>query len=285
MNKFIKSVIIIVLCLLSVSSFAGGGWTQKKGKGFFKLGFWWINSDRYYTPNGQIIPIVTTGIYNTSIYGEYGFTDRLTGVVYLPFFSRATLNEQVAASTGELLAPGDASNTIGDTDISLKYGLIQNKPFVLSATLTLGLPLGSPTGGDTKVLQTGDGEFNQMITLDASRSFGKVPVYISASVGFNNRTENFSDEIRIGAEAGYTFKQKLTLIARIYNLSSLENGDDSETQANGVFSNNTEFFTFSPEVVYNFNEQWGASVSYGKAFSGKRILASPSYSFGVFFKL
>ncbi|NJM26575.1 MAG: hypothetical protein HC859_14985, partial [Bacteroidia bacterium] len=106
--------------------------------------------------------IVTTSLYSTSFYGEYGITDRFTGIVYLPFFVRSTLNEVRYNQSGNSI-PGDAVNSLGDAEVSLKYGLIVNKPIVMSATLTLGLPLGETRGGDQQILQTGDGEFNQML--------------------------------------------------------------------------------------------------------------------------
>ena len=273
-----------VILLLPYLGHAGGGWPQPKGHGFFKLGFWWLRSDEYFAPNGEIIDISTAGIHTVSFYGEYGFTDRLTGIIYFPFFSRATLNEQVSASTRELLEEGDAVNSIGDTDITIKYGLLQNTPVVVSASLTLGLPLGNEAGGDTRILQTGDGEFNQMVTVEASRSFSSIGAYATVLIGFNNRTNNFSDEIRYGLEAGVTVKN-FTLLGRLYGIESLENGSDLEAPSNGVFSNNIEYTSFSPELIYTYKDKYGITASVGTAFSGRRVLANPAYSFGVFVKL
>ena len=283
-KKYIFLSVFIISLLVPCLGHAGGGWPQKKGHGFFKLGFWWLRSDRFFAPNGDIIDIPTAGIHTVSLYGEYGITDRLTGIVYFPFFSRATLNEQVSGTSGDLLAAGDAVNSVGDTDVTIKYGLIQNGPVVVSASLTLGLPLGNEAGGDTQVLQTGDGEFNQMITVEASRSFSAIGAYATVLLAFNNRTNNFSDEIRYGLEAGVTVKN-FTLLGRLYSVESLENGNELETPSNGIFSNNLEFVSFSPELIYTYKEKYGVTASVGTAFSGKRVLARPAYSFGVFMKL
>ena len=75
-------------------SFAGGGWPQPKGSGFIKYSNYWLIADQHYTGSGLIDPNRTNGIFSTSIYAEYGITDRLTGVVYFPFLtiqSRAQL--------------------------------------------------------------------------------------------------------------------------------------------------------------------------------------------------
>jgi hypothetical protein len=283
------SFIILLSFLFSFSAFAGGGWPQPKGHGFFKLSQWWLISDQHFTDTGLLDPNVTQGIFTTSIYAEYGFTDRLTGILYFPLFSRTYFNNTVSATTGEILTAGEAINGVADTDISLKYGLIVNKPVVLSATLTLGLPFGESQGGTAGNLQLGDGEFNQMLQLDAGTSFqlGKVPAYANAYAGFNNRTNGFSDELRYGIEAGAGFfGSKLYTIFRLYGISSLKNGSSTDNaNSTSIFANNSEFLTFSPEIAYNINEKWGVSATYASALRGRIIFAAPSYSVGVYLNL
>jgi protein XagA len=287
-NIRMSKLFLITLLILSTSKIqAGGGWPQPKGALYLKLSEWWVISDQHYTNTGGIDPQLTRGTFNTSIYSEYGFTDRLTGIIYFPFFSRSTLNEQKSATTGNILVEGDAVNSIGDTDIAIKYGFIHGKPVVVSGTLLLGLPLGNDSGGRDGSLQTGDGEFNQMITLDASTSFkllGLFP-FVSVSAGFNNRTNDFSDEFRYGVEVGVTYK-KVTLITRLIGVESLQNGADNfSSSGSSVFANNTEYMSFSPELAFNFTSKLGVSASYATAFSGRLIFANPSFSVGVFLKL
>lgn len=285
--KAISSNILLSIGLLFLTQniYAGGGWPQPKGKGYFKLGHYSIISDAYYSPNGEIIDIATAGIHISSIYGEFGFTNRLTGIAYLPFFSRATLNEQKSGRTGNIIAEGDELNSFGDADIGIKYGLIVNKPIVVSVGLTLGLPLGKPSGGSTGVLQTGDGEFNQIVSIEASRSLNKGKSWISGLIAYNNRTENFSDELRFGLELGTKIGTKWFADVKIINVNSLNNGSDLETPSNGIFSNNIEYLAITPELSYQWNEKYGVTGAVGFAASGKRVLASPSFSVGVFLKL
>ncbi len=283
-------ILALALFFLSESSIAGGGWPQPKGNGYFKLSQWGLVSDKHYTDVGQIDPNTTNGLFNTSIYGEYGFTDRLTGILYFPFFSRAYFNNTISGTTNEVLIPGEAINSIGDTDLSIKYGLTLNKPIAVSATLTFGLPIGNDNGGTVGSLQTGDGEFNQMILVDAGAGFqvDEVAAYANVYAGLNNRTNGFSDEFRFGIEAGATFwNQKLTATARLYGVTSFKNGDLPSERSNStsVFANNSEHLTFSPELAVNLNDKWGISANYAVALSGSLIFASPSYSFGVFYKL
>lgn len=281
MKRLYQIISLGVFLSIANTAIAGGGWPIPKGKGYLKLSQFVIRSDSYYSPVGDIIDISTASIYISSVYGEYGLTDRLGVTAYIPFFSRATLNEQVSSS-GTLLAAGDAVNSLGDFDISLKYGLVVNKPIVVSATLTFGLPLGNDSGGDTQVLQTGDGEFNVMLGLEASRSFNQGKGYVSTLAAFNNRSDNFSDEIRVGFEVGYRVAPKVSGALKVLSVNSLNNGSDLEAPSNGIFSNNIEYLAITPEVNYSLKDNLGISGAIGFAASGKRVLASPSYSLGVF---
>ena len=282
---------ITVFCFLSFFlgnvARAGGPWPQPKNGGYIKISEWWIIANQHYTDAGQIDPNLTNGLFNSSIYAEYGLTDRLTGTLYFPFFSRAYFNNTVSGTTGETLIPGEAINSIGDTDISLKYNLIQGS-VPISATLTLGIPLGNDGGGSLGTLQTGDGEFNQMLSLDAGTGFqlGSANAYASISAGYNNRTEGFSDEFRFGLEAGIgLFKNRLTAIARLYGTQSLRNGVEGQREnSTSIFANNSEHLTFGPELAFNITDEWGVSAGFGTALSGALIYAATSYNVGVYYK-
>jgi hypothetical protein len=82
-------------------------------------------------------------------------------------------------------------------------------------------------------------------------------------VGFNNRTRGFSDEFRYGAEIGVTLK-KFTPILKINSVESFFNGD-AEAVQNGIFSNNTEYFSPTAEVNYQWTGHLGLSLSGGFA--------------------
>lgn len=286
-----KKHILLLLLTVPFLASAGGGWPKKKGTGYYKLTEWWIVSDKHYTSTGGTDPNVTTGIFNTSLYAEYGITDKLTGILYLPFFSRTYHNDIVSATTGEVTTEGQALNSIGDTDIGVKYGI--SKPgsfFAFAGSVILGIPVGNNSGGSDGSLQTGDGEFNQMIQFDLSKSasFGKVSAYANVYAGLNNRTNDFSDEFRFGGEIGVSvLENRLWLIYRLNILESLQNGLSSADGSTGstIFANNTEFASYGYEAAFYITDKLGVSASTASAFSGKIIFASPSYSVGVFLDL
>lgn len=286
--KRINIKLFVIAVMIPGLLTAGGGWTQPKGHGYFKLSEWWVIGTQHFTDAGKIDPNLTNGIFNTAIYGEYGFTHRLTGIVYFPFFSRAYYNNQISAATGETILKGEAINTIGDADIALKYGLIVNKPLVVSATLQFGLPFGENSGGEEGILQTGDGEFNQLLEIDAGGSFklGKAPAYASAYLGYNNRSNGYSDEFRFGAELGAGWlNNKLYTTVRLEAIKSTYNGSGPTiSDGSTIFANNTEFLAFNPEIAYQITDKWGVSAGIGTALYGKIIYANPSFNVGVFVK-
>lgn len=290
MKNLIIGLLAGALLLPVVQLRAGGGWPQPKGHGYFKLYEWWLVADQHFTDQGLIDPNITFGIFNTSLYAEYGLTDRLTVVMNIPLFSRNYFNNQISFTTGEVIMAGEAINTIGDTDLGLQLGLFARDGWSASTTLMLGVPLGEDSGGPGGILQTGDGEFNQFLRVDIGRGFGfgKVEAYANVYAGFNNRTNGFSDEYRFGVEAGVTFlNKKITATARLYGIESLKNGDLPSERSNStsIFANNSEHLTFSPSIAYNINEKWGVSASLGKAISGEIIFANTAYSVGVFMKI
>lgn len=286
-SKGIMRKLLVGLVLFNLSGtplLAGGGWTESKGSGFLKLAQSAILADYIFTADGRVLELPQPiNMYTTSVYGVYGLTDRITATIYMPFFVRSTIAAVRNKQTGSTVA-GDDMNAFGDVNIGIKYGIITNKPVVLSGALTLGLPTGETSGGEGGILQSGDGEFNQLIKLEASHSFYPKPFYASVLAGFNNRTKGFSDELHFGAEIGVTLN-KFVGILKFYNLTSLYNGvSDAESTNNTVFSNNTEYFAFTPEILYGFNDQFGINAAAGFAFSAKRILAAPNLSVGLYLK-
>ena len=273
----------LVFGVLSFQCLAGGGWLQQKGNGFLKLNQFALRANRYFNPEGNLIDVrPKISVYTSSFYLEYGITSKLTGVAYFPFYSRVTLNR--FKKLDGTIDSGDEINSLGDAEVTLKYGIVTDQPTVVSISLTGGIPLGDPNGGRTGSLQTGDGEFNQMVRIDISHSFYPFPAYLSTYAGVNNRTKNLSDEFRYGFEAGYTHKRWLTFLTKLYGVTSLRNGNQATSPNQGLFSNNMEYLAISPEIIVDHKNYYGFTANVSFAVSGQQILASPSYSIGAYLK-
>lgn len=288
MKKLIFLAFIITF--ISTTAFAGGPWPQKKGKAYIKLSEWWTVFDTHFTTRGFEDPNTTTGIFNTSVFVEYGFSDRLTGIVNAPVLSRTFMNNIVSGTTGEINVAGEAINTIGDIDLGLKYSLNGREAKVpMALTLTLGIPTGETAGGTQENLATGDGEFNQMIRYDIGTGFklGDVSAYSSGYAAFNNRTNDFSEELRYGLELGLGFaKEKIWLVGKFDVSDSFKNGSFNEAITNtSIFADQSEFVNLGAEINVYVTKKLGISASYTEILTGEIIAASPSYSVGVFLDL
>ncbi len=280
---FNRTLLIIGAILFINPLFAGGGWPQPKGKGYFKISQSFIRAQYLFGPDGSTTRIPTFGYYSTNFYGEYGLSNRLTGIVDLPLFVRVTQNEVMRRQSG-IIEPGDELNSIiGDGRLGLKLGLTRDKWLAASLSLIAGLPFGDSSGGESGILQTGDGEFNQMVMLDLSHSFYPKNIYTTVSIGFNNRTKGFSEEFRYGAEIGYTGFNNFLVALKVVGVESFFNGNAQEV--NGIYSNNTEYLSVTPEINYFIKENMGISLSAGFAPYAKNILAAPNISGGLFLTL
>ncbi len=291
MEKLTKLSSIAIAILFSVfittDVFGGGPWTKAKGKYYFKLSEWSLKFDQHYTDSGLIDPNITTGIYNTFLYAEYGLSDRLTTIFNGSLFSRNVMNNLRSATNNDILVQGDAINAIGDIDLAFKYSL--SKPgaqIPIAVSVLLGVPTGVTGKGEFGNLQTGDGEFNQQLQIDIGKGFNfkSNSAYYSAYAAVNNRTKGFSEEFRFGAEFGLgIFNSRLWLSSKLNFIRSFKNGELSEeVNSTSIFANNTEFTSLGVEANLYLTEKIGISANYTSALSGRIIAAAPSYSFGIF---
>ena len=282
-----KRLLLITFIVISTfsQSYAGGAWVYGKNEGYFKLAENMIRSPYFFDGDGNVVDIPTISLYTSSLYAEYGLGKNFNVIAYVPFFVRSTLNKVVFNQSGDTIE-GEELNAFGDSQLAFKYGWSQDKPIVFSVSLVLGLPLGSSEVTSEKILQTGDGEFNQMIRLDASHSFYPAPFYVSAYTAFNNRTKDFSDDFRIGGEFGYA-GSKVIAILKVQSVQSLYNGvPNGQSNSEGsMFGNNIEYVSITPELNYLVSESFGISTSAGFAPAAKNQLASPNFSFGLFYQL
>lgn len=279
-----KQYVALTIVLFVANSFAlAGGWTQKEGVGFYKLGFQYIRAKNFYEPSGNRVSITPLGDYTVSLYGEYGITDWLTGVGYIPFYKQNTLDKVVGQPSGRVYFEGDRALGFADPDIGVRIALIRNTPIVLSVGVSFGIPIGDSKQANG--LLSGDGEFNQAVLLQAGYSLYPIPAYATAQVGFNNRTRGFSDEFQYAAQFGYTLDELFTFAINMQGVESIKNGDDTVIGGmNGIYTNNQSFLEFGGEVSYHIAQSYGVSLGAYTATNGRNALSAPKFTAGVFAK-
>ena len=143
MNRFISAT-LMTAALICYSTFAyAGGWTQPKGKGYFKLSQQIVRAESLFLATGSKTEIPTVSGNTTSLYGEFGLLDRVTLVGYMPFYSSFSVDAEGL----------DSTSGIGDWDVGVRIGILTDGPTVLSLQAMAGLPLGD--SGNDIVLWTG----------------------------------------------------------------------------------------------------------------------------------
>ncbi|MDZ7877026.1 MAG: hypothetical protein U5L45_05115 [Saprospiraceae bacterium] len=271
------SILLLIVCTSTLSS--AQAWVKDKEKGFYKLDFASIRATDIADAKGAFVPFRPLGNYTTSFYGEYGISDKLTLLGYVPFWVRNSL-DATKNSSGTVSEPALVNNSFGDVDLGFRYRLYNKNGISISANLFLGLPTGNSTQKDGLI--TGDGEFNQMLKIAVGT--GKTRWWTQGALGFNNRTKSFSDEIRYDFEFGYKFlNDRFLAILKINGVESLNNGTAKESPR-GLFSNNVEYLGLGPEFLYYVNKKknLGVSLRIGGALKAQNILAAPSIAVGVF---
>jgi len=263
--------LVTALCLASVvSSVFAGPWTRKQGTGFVQLGFSTIGYNKVYNDRSEKQPLSVDVRDNVlQLLGEYGFTDHLTASAAVPF-KFLSVDGTTASRT---------NSGVGDIDLGLKYNWLNANGFVLSSEALFGLPVGSTTNTDG--LRLGDGEFNVTARMLAGKSFFPTPLYVSADLGFNFRTNNFSHDVPFNIEAGYgLLDNRLYVILLIAGRESLSNkatlgSNPSAAELSaaglGLYGNNLEFLAIVPKVFFRIDERWAIAASYATAVHGRNV--------------
>ena len=276
-----KKLILLYACLFGMNLQAQ--WTQEKGKGYYKIGIWWLEADEHYTNTGLVDPNATRGLFITSFFGRYGLNDKITLIGYIPH-TRVYQNNQVFSS-GNPTVPGEEYSSIGDINLGVEYQVAKNKGWAHSISLSLGLPSGKNRGGSDGSYQTGDGEFNQLLRFHTGKSYqlGAQHFYAKANVGVNQRSNGFSDEFHANIETGTkVFKEKFLLLLRSNTIQSFHNGNLDASNSNGsIFANNVEVVNLGGELIYQLSPKlsWGLSGSY--PLSGRVLYRAPAFSTGI----
>jgi len=273
-NNLILLSILIIFFMQSIA--AAGAWTQKKGKGYYKMDFRFLSGAKIYNSDGVKVPIPKFNDMTIGIFGSYGITDDFTTFLNFAAFKTVKL-DTISTVVG---FDTDVKN-IGDIDVGIKYKLGQFGKTVISTKLILGLPTGksTPDGG----LWTGSGNFNQLIGLEVGHSFYPVPIYLSSGIAFNNRTSGLSDEFKYIIEGGYKFTKRLSLTLRFHGVVSFNNGDPNVKGGFGMFSNNQEYIAYNAELVYKISDGFGIKGYYESGTNGKNIISAPVFNVGIFF--
>ena len=280
-----KALSLILLLFVSSLVAAQSPWIPKQNEGYLQLGL--TNISSY-----QSIYVGGTGDYRLNrevsditlqLYGEYGIANKLGLMVSVPFKMLAT-GDLVAGPTNPALTnqQGDFT-TPGNISLALKRNFIDGG-FLLSGQLEAELPTGS-----LDVL-TGLRSGVDALTLRPTLTLGKGSSkwYGYCAVGSSIRSNYYSSDIKIAAEAGMKQFDRLWVVLVLDVVHSFENGsatgEQPIQQAAGLYLNNQEYFAFGLKGIFEVNEKLGINGAMYGAASGNLVAKAPSINFGVYYK-
>ncbi len=278
------ALISVLLINLPINAFAGGPWTQQKGKGIHIAGL----SEVIYqtmsssTGSGIELPRRVTDI-SFQHYAEYGLTDRLTII--------GNLNVKYVGSSQKTFGTNDFISTIpsgklfglGNSSLGFK-GLVNEKAILISASFTTEFPsLGDRTA---EGLRTGyeDWSFIPQVHFGNGYTSG---IYFFVEGGFVFHTK-LSDEWRLNGEFGYRFKKRSLIMAlNISVKESLKNRTVIESvnyRHTGLYLNDEEFIAWSFKFVHELSDKMGINYAFAGGFRTELIARTPVISVGFYHK-
>ncbi|MEM7369127.1 MAG: hypothetical protein AAF587_11050 [Bacteroidota bacterium] len=258
-----------------------GAWPQDKGSAYLKLGLRLTTARFFYNEVGRRTAIHPYADFSSIAYGEFGVFKNVTAIASIPFFRYVRVKRETIAIGGGIIREIGQNAGFADPEVGVRFGIARFGAWVISAEGLLGLPLGESM--DINNLILGDGEFNQLIRIQAGHSFYPKPFYMSVGIGYNNRTAGFSDELRYDAEFGYA-SDKWLLNIKIRGTRSLKNGDPLIVGSRGN-PNNQSSLIYAPEVNYYLKPGLGLSASIEGSVLEENFISGVTYAVGIFLQI
>ena len=253
-----KSLLFLLTFFCSLLSFGQSGWTKQKGELYAQLTYAQFSSTNFYTSNGTFFETNKFNQKTTTLYAEYGITNRFTTILNTSFF-QANRFEGTNYATG-----------LGNLKMEFKYALLKKIP--LSISVAPEIPLGAEDNFVTSKqpddfgiisqinLPTTDGELNVWTTLAISSTFLKNKFWTSYYFAHNSRTKAFSNQFKTGVEVGFKVTEKLYLKTTFSALGYFT--DEPNTDVSFIRGEGTRNSAFSIGAGYTVYKSWGLVAEY-----------------------
>lgn len=260
-------------------SFSQNAWTKKKGEIYSQISFTSISDygNIFGNPDYNTERFVTDN--TLQLYGEYGLTDKSTLLLSVPLKFNETGN---LTNTGTQFTTADSQTALGNIEIGFRQQLY-NKKWVISSQLNI--EANTSSYDNATGIRTGYEAWTFTPTISVGRSFNWV--YAQAFTGVNLRTNNYSSNLRFGAELGIKPVKPIWVIAFIDVVKSFENGDTELPLNNALtalYVNDQEYFAYGLKGIGEITKKFGATIGFGGAFSGNNVAKKAAVTFGVYHK-
>ncbi|MCZ7555329.1 MAG: hypothetical protein M5R41_02850 [Bacteroidia bacterium] len=271
-----RSLLLLSLFLLLVSSQSfSSGWPRAQRQTYLHLGWSGFSTDTYLAGS---TPVTLENLSENSFafYGEYGYSERLTGTVRLPGYRMLSLRTKDGL-TSNVQAPGDV-------EAGLRYAWIHDGSTVFSTGITASFPLGETS--DRMGLWTGDGEYNQLFSLNLEHRLTAFPACAALALGFNNRNAGYSDELILGAQIGVRTVGPISLSMLLLAVEPLKNGSLDYFGGNyGFATNRQRYLQYGPELSIDLMDGFGMNIAVLAVTRAENVASAVTVRSGVYFTL
>jgi hypothetical protein len=245
-----------------------GAWVLPRGHTNIQVAVLHQDTTERYFLDGERIPYFFEGQNRTSalyLEGRYGFTDRLEGMVQVPYFILRF----------DDLADDRRSSGLGDVRAGLRYNLVRQFPVA-----TVDVQVKFPTGtfvNDAEVVPVGEGQWDVDLAGEVAHSFWPRPFYVSARAGYRIRSPNeesgidFGNEVFWLVEGGYEVNRRLGLkmVARGVH------GGDATSFGLSIPTLKREAVYLVPALVIRASPSWFVELGVPFTVSGRNWPAGP----------
>ena len=273
-----KKVFVFIAVLSSSFVFAQSPWTQEKGTFYTQLSFSTIaNYDEIFgDPEYQTDREITDN--TLQLYGAYGLSSKTTLLVNLPI----KLIKTGDVVNGSAFITEDSKTAFGNISLGVKHQFY-NKKWIISGQLNLEANTGSFETASG--IRTGHDDWTVTPTINIGRSFDKF--YVQAFTGIDLKTNDYSNNFKIGGEIGTKVHSKIWLIGFVDIVSSFNDGDVNlplSNLATALYVNNQEYAAFGFKAIGEITDKFGVNLGIGGAFSGNNVAKQKALSFGLYHK-
>lgn len=268
---------LMLFCLLfsvQQSSQAQQVWTKKKGELYTHLGssFGGYSSVFSEGTTGLALPRFVTDL-TIDNYTEYGILDNFVATLQVPLRVISTssqLNEDailpIVAGGDSMPLPAGTLTALGNIRLGLTYGIMQDKAFRMA--FKLNTMFNTATYNEELGLRSGPSTWGFCPLIIAG--YGHKYFFTSSELGFNFRTNGYSNQLISNTQIGTTIKENYYIILTINLLTPIKPTNyDKESEERlrlyqtGVFHNNQQYLSPGLKFGCNLNSNWSLWAGVG----------------------
>jgi len=263
-KEYLLKVVVIAIILIPINTFGQQAWSQKKGESYLQLGSAYLTYSMLHVGNFEIIdlPRPVSELVIAS-YSEYGISDKLTGILNLPYHI-VSVGELDTALTNLTFDKGCLSS-LGNITTGLLYNFYKKNSSVISARLDM------TWNTSKREFNTGLSTGNNSMGISPSIAYGigKKNYFFSADFGANILFQNdYYSRINMNAQFGKRFleSKKMTFILGLgsstaFKFAEQEAIKKSAKDYTGLYVEEQSYVALTLKLGYDFTPQWSIWTS------------------------